>query len=162
MPNKPSKPTPAVEHASVDIKELSKLATWLESTGLEEMEVETLEYRVRLKKPSMAMACPPAPMPQPVNLTVNPAPAAATAAPADDHANAFKSPMVGTFYQAAKPDAPAFVKEGDKVTAGQVLGIIEAMKTMNQIESDRAGTVTKVLVKNAQPVEFGQPLFIIA
>ena len=140
---------------TIDMKQLSDLAKWLEGTGLAEVEVETHGTRIRLRKPSQGghgMSY------------VAPAPAAEVPTAAEAAANtagSFKSPMVGTFYAAPAPDAQPFVKEGDKVKAGQVLGIIEAMKTMNQIESDRAGTVSKVLVSNAQAVEFGQPLFII-
>lgn len=164
MPNKPAaKMSDKATQGLVDVAELSRLSAWLESTGLEEMEVETLEYRIRLKKPAMGVLCPPAPAPQPLNVTVNPPASQAAVAPVtDDMSHAFKSPMVGTFYRASSPDAAPFVKEGDTVAVGQVLGIVEAMKTMNPIESDRAGTVRKVMVTNAQPVEFGQPLFVIA
>jgi acetyl-CoA carboxylase biotin carboxyl carrier protein len=144
--------------AKFDLKQLDQLAKWLETTGLEEVEIESAGTRLRLRKPGVAVAAVAAPV------VAAPAPAAAPATkaePAADSANSFKSPMVGTFYRAGSPDAAPFVKEGDSVVAGQVLGIIEAMKTMNQIESDRAGTVTKILVANAQAVEYGQPMFII-
>lgn len=141
----------------LDLKQLDQLAKWLETTGLEEVEIEMDDTRIRLRKPSAAMvsyAAPAAPV------AAAPA-AAATAAPEADSANTFKSPMVGTFYRAASPDAAPFVKEGDTVSVGQPLAIIEAMKTMNQIEADRSGTIVKVLATNAQAVEFGQPLFVI-
>ncbi len=141
-----------------DIKQLDQLAKWLEGTGLEEVEIESHGTRLRLRKPGVAMVAATAPAVQ----TAMPAATSATVeTPAETSANAFKSPMVGTFYRSSNPDAAPFVKEGDKVSAGQTLGIIEAMKTMNQIEADRAGTVTKILVQNAQAVEYGQPLFII-
>ena len=141
----------------LNLSDLSNLATWLEGTGLEEVEVETIEYRIRLKKPSFGVAlAPAAPVGAPAPMTAAPAPAVV-----DDSAT-FKSPMVGTFYRSSSPDAAPFVKEGDSIAVGQVLGIIEAMKTMNQITADRAGTLTRVIVGNAQPVEYGQPLFIIA
>lgn len=141
----------------LNLSDLSNLATWLEGTGLEEVEVETIEYRIRLKKPSVGMTLPPA---APVA-----APAPAVTAPAPvlvEDSTTFKSPMVGTFYRSSSPESAPFVKEGDNIAVGQVLGIIEAMKTMNQITADRAGTLTRVIVGNAQPVEFGQPLFVIA
>ncbi|NBV54844.1 MAG: acetyl-CoA carboxylase biotin carboxyl carrier protein [Proteobacteria bacterium] len=134
--------------------ELTKLAEWLKSAPVNEVEVESAGTRLRLSKAgSMVMAQP----------TASAAPAAApsaAAAPAN-HANAFKSPMVGTFYSASTPEAPPFIKVGDSVQTGQTLGIIEAMKTMNQITATSSGIVTKIMVENAQPVEFGQPLFII-
>lgn len=154
----PATPKPSKASDKLDLKQLDQLAKWLESSSMEEVEIEAAGTRIRLRKPGSGMvsyaAAAPAPVPQA-------APAPAAAKPETDSANAFKSPMVGTFYRAASPDAAPFVKEGDKVSVGQPLGIIEAMKTMNQIESDRAGTVTKVLAGNAQAVEFGQPLFII-
>ncbi len=144
------------ESGAIDLKQLDQLAKWLETTGLEEVEIETAGTRLRLRKPGVATVAA-----APVVQAVAPAtPAAAAPAPAVD-ANAFKSPMVGTFYRSSSPDAAPFVKEGDTVSAGQTLGIIEAMKTMNQIEADKGGTVTKILVQNAQAVEYGQPLFII-
>lgn len=152
MPESKSTPAP------FDIKQLDQLAKWLEGTGLEEVEIESHGTRLRLRKPGVAMATVAA---APVAASVPAATAATVEAPAETAANAFKSPMVGTFYRSGSPDSAPFIKEGDKVAAGQTLGIIEAMKTMNQIEADRAGTVTKILVQNAQAVEYGQPLFII-
>lgn len=154
MTDTSKKPAPTT---SFDIKQLDQLAKWLETTGLEEVEIESHGTRLRLRKPGSGMVTQ---MAAPVAATPVAAPVAA-AAPATDTAATFKSPMVGTFYRANSPESPALVKEGDTVTVGQTLAIIEAMKTMNQIESDRAGTVTKILVSNAQAVEYGQPLFII-
>ncbi len=135
--------------------ELDALAAWLEGTSLAEVEVEHNGLKVKLKKPSagqtLVAAAPQAVAPQ------------AAAKPAEDNsANTFTSPLVGTFYAASSPEAPAFVSVGTAVKEGQVLGIVEAMKTMNQLTSDRSGTVQKILVKNGSPVEFGQPLFVIA
>ncbi len=153
MPESKSAPAP------FDIKQLDQLAKWLEGTGLEEVEIESHGTRLRLRKPGVAMVAAAA---TPVmQTTAVPAATGATVEAPTDSANAFKSPMVGTFYRSSSPDSAPFIKEGDKVSAGQTLGIIEAMKTMNQIEADRAGTVTKILVQNAQAVEYGQPLFII-
>ena len=92
------------------------------------------------------------------SVCIGPAPSAAEP---EVQGHAVRSPMVGTFYASPSPDASAFVKEGDTVSAGQTLCIIEAMKILNQIESDKAGKITKILVENGQPVEFDQPLFII-
>lgn len=154
---KPAQPQVQQElSGKIDLKQLDQLAKWLETTGLEEVEIETAGTRLRLRKPSTAVmhAAPvhsaPAHVPTPLK-----------AEPTVDTASHFKSPMVGTFYRATSPDGAPLVKEGDTVSVGQPLAIIEAMKTMNQIESDRAGTVTKILVSNAQAVEYGQPLFII-
>lgn len=149
--------TPAKSAASdkLDLKQLDQLSKWLESSSMEEVEIESAGTRIRLRKPGsgvVSYASAPAAAPQ----TSAPA-----AKPEADTANAFKSPMVGTFYRSTSPDASPLVKEGDQVSVGQPLAIIEAMKTMNQIESDRAGTVKKILAANAQAVEFGQPLFII-
>jgi acetyl-CoA carboxylase biotin carboxyl carrier protein len=102
-------------------------------------------------------AATPAPLPTPT-------PAPVVAAPANESEEGFdiiKSPIVGTFYEASSPGSPAFVKEGDTVVVGQVLCIVEAMKLMNEIESEAAGKILKILVSNGQPVEYGQPLFKI-
>ena len=111
-----------------------------------------------------APAAAPAPQPSPVNETAPaaaaPAPPAAEAAPASD-SHLVRSPIVGTFYASPSPDAEPFVRVGDRVKKGQVLCIVEAMKLMNEIESDADGTVQQILVKNAQPVEYGEPLFAI-
>ncbi|RYG62251.1 MAG: acetyl-CoA carboxylase biotin carboxyl carrier protein [Alphaproteobacteria bacterium] len=141
----------------MDLKQLDQLAKWLETTGLEEVEIETSGTRLRLRKPGVAVTAVAAPV-----AAVPQAAAAPAAAPVvNNDAITFKSPMVGTFYRAGSPDAAPFVKEGDVVSVGQPIAIIEAMKTMNQIEADRAGTITKVFAQNAQAVEYGQPLFII-
>lgn len=149
----------------LDAKFVRTMAKLLEESGLTEMEYSEGERRIRLSR-----AAPPAPMgyapayaPAPVAAAAAPAPAAAPAAavaPAQ-HPGAVKSPMVGTAYMASEPSAPPFVKEGDTVKAGQTILIIEAMKVMNPIKAPKGGTVTQILVANAQPVEFGQPLLII-
>lgn len=144
--------------ASLDYKGMDKLAKWLETSGMEEVEIEQDDLRIRLRRPgSGTVAYAAAPQ------AVAAAPAAA-AAPVAEAApqNTFNSPMVGTYYHASSPESAPFVKVGDAVQKGQTLAIIEAMKTMNPIESDRAGTIQKILVNNAQPVEYGQPMFVIA
>jgi acetyl-CoA carboxylase biotin carboxyl carrier protein len=148
----------------MDIRKVKKLIELLEESDVAEIEIHEGEESVRISRGSTAVV---APMAAPVAAApmAAPAPAAApVAAPAAEpeiQGHAVRSPMVGTFYSAPSPEASAFVKEGDTVSAGQTLCIIEAMKILNQIESDKAGKVTKILVENGQPVEFDQPLFII-
>ncbi|MBK8542381.1 MAG: acetyl-CoA carboxylase biotin carboxyl carrier protein [Caulobacteraceae bacterium] len=150
------------------------LAKVLDDTGLTEIEVEYGELRLRLARTLVMAQQPPAhthvvhsaPAPVaalPPPVAAAPAPAAPPAAPADaaSHPGAVLSPMVGTAYLAANEDAPAFVKVGDKVTKGQTILLIEAMKTFNQIHATHDGTVKQILVGNADPVEFNQPLMII-
>ena len=149
----------------MDIRKVKKLIELLEESDVAEIEIHEGEESVRISRGSTAVV---APMAAPVAVTpAAPAPAAAPAtaptatAEPEIQGHAVRSPMVGTFYSAPSPDASAFVKEGDTVSAGQTLCIIEAMKILNQIESDKAGKITKILVENGQPVEFDQPLFII-
>ncbi|BEV00765.1 acetyl-CoA carboxylase biotin carboxyl carrier protein [Novosphingobium olei] len=150
---------------AIDSALVRELAELLADTGLSEIEVEDGERKIRVARTLTAAAAPvtyAAPAP------AAPAPAAAApavapeAAPAADHANALKSPMVGTAYLAAEPGAPNFVSVGQAVKAGETLLIIEAMKVMNAITAPAAGTVKAILVENAQPVEFDQPLVVIA
>jgi acetyl-CoA carboxylase biotin carboxyl carrier protein len=149
-----------------DLALIRKLAELLNDSGLGELEYETNGRRVRLAKQ------PPATTSAPIFVggaapAVAAAPAAASsaaAAPAVDDANnpgAVKSPMVGTAYLAPEPGKPAFINVGDKVAAGQTLLIIEAMKTFNPIKAPKAGTVSKIIIGNAQPVEFGQVLLVV-
>lgn len=147
---------------NVDTSLVRELAEMLGETGLTEIEVEDGDRKIRVSRGGVVMAAAPAPM-------ANPAPAApaATAGPAEsapaeaDTAGAMKSPMVGTVYLAPEPGASDFVKVGDSVKEGQTLLIVEAMKVMNPITADKAGTVKSILVENAQPVEFDQPLIVI-
>lgn len=156
----------------MDIRKVKKLIELLEESGIAEIEISEGEESVRISRypkggapqpivhyapaPSAPPASTAAPAPTVAPQAVAPAPAAAARA---DHT--VTAPMVGTFYAAATPGAKAFVDIGSEVNVGDTLCIIEAMKMMNQIESDKAGRVTAVLVKNGDPVEFGQPLFII-
>ena len=149
---------------NVDTALVRELAEMLGDTGLTEIEVEDGERKIRVSRGGgVAMAAAPAPMAAPAPA----APAAAApvpesaAAPEADTAGAIKSPMVGTVYLASEPGAANFVKVGDSVTEGQTLLIVEAMKVMNPITADKAGTVKAILVQNAQPVEFDQPLVVI-
>jgi acetyl-CoA carboxylase biotin carboxyl carrier protein len=144
---------------NVDTALVRELADMLSETGLTEIEVEDGERKIRVARGAVA-----APMAAPAPVAAVPAaPAAAPiVAAGPDHSDALKSPMVGTVYLAADPSTPNFIKPGDKIAVGDTLLIVEAMKVMNPIVSDRAGTVLEVLVDNAQPVEFDQPLVLIA
>mgnify|MGYP003340523969 FL=1 len=152
----------------MDIRKVKKLIELLEASSVDEIEIKEGEESVRISRNTaapIAMAAPVAApaMPAPV-APVPAAPAPAPAAPeatAASAANAVKSPMVGTFYRSPSPDAAPFVEVGQSVRAGDVLCIVEAMKMMNQIEADRAGTVTAVHAENGEPVEFDQPLITV-
>jgi acetyl-CoA carboxylase biotin carboxyl carrier protein len=137
---------------------IRELALLLDETNLTEIEIERAGLRVRVARNiSIAAAMPASYQPAPQVTAANPAPVADIA----KHPGVVPSPMVGTVYWASEPGAKPFVEVGAKVTAGQTLLIIEAMKTMNQIPSPRAGTVTQILIEDGQPVEFGEPLVII-
>jgi acetyl-CoA carboxylase biotin carboxyl carrier protein len=149
----------------MDIRKVKKLIELLEESGIAEIEIKEGEEAVRISRmptgayathaPAPIMMAPPAAIAAPVA-----APVEAAAKPrANEHV--VTAPMVGTFYAAATPGAKAFVDIGDEVKLGQVLCIIEAMKMMNQIEADKAGKITSVMAQNGDPVEFGQPLFVI-
>jgi acetyl-CoA carboxylase biotin carboxyl carrier protein len=149
----------------MDIRKVKKLIELLEESGISELEISEGEESVRISRhPRMAMQAPMAaamPMAAAVPLApATPATAAGEHKPRNDD-NTVTSPMVGTYYSASAPGAKAFVELGTEIKVGQILCIIEAMKMMNQIESDKAGRVTAILAKNGEPVEFGQPLFII-
>ena len=140
---------------------IRELALLLDETNLTEIEIERARLRVRVARNiSIAASLPPGVQPP---ATAAPAVAAAPADVADiaKHPGVVPSPMVGTAYWASEPGAKPFIEIGSKVAVGQTLLIIEAMKTMNQIPSPRAGTVTQILVEDGQPVEFGEPLVII-
>lgn len=155
----------AVRGMNVDTKLIRELAEMLGETGLTEIEVEDGERKIRVARGGVAVAAAPVAPVAVAPVAVAPVAAAAPAAVAalaPDHSSALKSPMVGTVYLAADPEAPNFIKVGDQVKQGDTLLIIEAMKVMNPITADRAGTVSEILVDNAQPVEFDQPLVLIA
>ncbi|MGB8337985.1 MAG: acetyl-CoA carboxylase biotin carboxyl carrier protein [Burkholderiales bacterium] len=155
----------------MDLRKLKTLIDLVEQSGIAELEITEGEEKVRISRTSpqtqqvlMTTQTMPALTPQ-MQMAMAP-PAAPLAAPAPVtppvlEGHTVKSPMVGTFYRSAAPGADAFVKIGDTVTEGQTLCIIEAMKLLNEIESDKAGVVKFILVENGQPVEYGQPLFII-
>jgi acetyl-CoA carboxylase biotin carboxyl carrier protein len=156
----------------MDLKEIQDLIRFVSKSGVTEVELErdgfkivikaekpTTEYHAVMQQPMMMQAQPQMAAPAPA-----PAPAAAPAAapaPAADGGVGIKSPMIGTFYRSGGPDKEPFVKVGDKVEKGQVVCIIEAMKLFNEIESEVSGTITKVMVENASPVEYDQPLFLV-
>jgi acetyl-CoA carboxylase biotin carboxyl carrier protein len=150
--------------------EIKELVEFLAEKDITEFEMERGDVKLRVKRGVSFVAAAPAAVAAPVAVAAPaPAPAAApaaasAAAPAaapesEEGIHVVKSPIVGTFYEASSPGAPPYVKEGDTVSVGKVLCIVEAMKLMNEIESDVAGTIVKVLVSNGQPVEYGQPLF---
>jgi acetyl-CoA carboxylase biotin carboxyl carrier protein len=151
-------------------KEIKELVEFLVEKDIAEFELERGDVKIRIKRghasaapaaPAVASYAPPvAPLAaMPVSA---PAPvAAASASGSEEGFDIIKSPIVGTFYESSSPGSPAFVKQGDKVAVGQVLCIVEAMKLMNEIESETAGEIVKILVSNGQPVEYGQPLFKI-
>ncbi len=147
----------------VDQELIRDLAGILNDTNLTEIEVELGDFKVRVSRQAQAVHAAIAPQPVYAPAPLQPAPAGApvAAAPAADSKNAVPSPMVGTAYLAPSPDAKAFIEIGQTVKEGQTLLIIEAMKTMNQIPSPRSGTVTAILIEDAQPVEFGMPLVVI-
>ncbi|WP_199100975.1 acetyl-CoA carboxylase biotin carboxyl carrier protein [Dyella sp. ASV21] len=152
----------------MDLRKIKKLIDLLEESNLAELEIKEGEEVVRLSRvPKGTVTVAPAPVAMPAAAApVAAAPvAAAEAAPANaglPAGHVVKAPMVGTFYASSTPGAAAFVKVGQQVKAGETLGIIEAMKMFNQIEADVAGTVQAILVENGQPVEFDQPMFVIA
>jgi acetyl-CoA carboxylase biotin carboxyl carrier protein len=150
---------PAAKFSSDDSALIRELATLLDETSLTEIEIERAGLRLRVARNLSIAAAMPAPV-----AAVAAVPAAAAPAAAPDlskHPGAVTSPMVGTAYWSPEPGAKPFIEVGSKVSVGQTLLIIEAMKTMNQIPSPRAGTVTQILVEDGQPVEFGEPLVII-
>lgn len=147
----------------VDTKLIRQLAEMLAETGLTEIEVEDGERKIRVSRGASAAAPAQYHVPAaPVAVAAPAAEAPAAAPPASELANALRSPMVGTAYLYPEPGADAFVKVGDKVKAGDTLLIVEAMKVMNPITATQDGTVQQILVENAQPVEYDQPLVVIA
>ena len=151
----------------MDLRKLKKLIDLVEESGIAELEITEGEEKVRIVKnrPTLAISegaappPPPAPVARPPQAATEPRPELADSA---KEGHSLKSPMVGTFYRTPSPDAKPFVEVGQSVKEGQIICIIEAMKLMNEIECDKSGAVTAILVENGQPVEYGQPLFIIS
>jgi len=148
----------------MDIRKVKKLIELLEESGIAEIEINEGEESVRISRYGSGAAPMPVPMQQFAAAPV-PAPPAAESESNDDSCaisgHTIDSPMVGTFYTSASPGAPVFCKVGDSISEGDTVCIIEAMKILNQIEADKSGVVKAILVENAQPVEFGQPLIVI-
>jgi acetyl-CoA carboxylase biotin carboxyl carrier protein len=161
----------------MDPKDLKRILDSIKESDVNEFSLETPDYKLHVKRgaevvhaaaPQAVMAAAPAPqvtvaplaapaaLPAPVEAPAAPVPVAAASS-----GTTVKAPIVGTFYQSSSPDAAAFVKVGDHVEVGKILCIIEAMKLMNEIEAEVAGTIRQILVQNASPVEYGQPLFVI-
>jgi acetyl-CoA carboxylase biotin carboxyl carrier protein len=155
----------------MDLRKLKKLIDLVQESGIAELEITEGEEKVKIVKGGEATVTPLAPAAAPAKAAAAaPAPAAAPAAPAAGTApeevpapsgHLLKAPMVGTFYRSASPEAKPFVEVGQNVKAGETVCIIEAMKLMNEIEADATGMIKAILVENGQPVEYGQPLFII-
>lgn len=148
----------------MDIRKIKKLIELVEESGINELEISEGEESVRISRGGSVVAAP-APLVQAAPIAAPAAPAASApaveSAPAAVTGHTVRSPMVGTFYSAASPEAPAFVEVGQHVNVGDTLCILEAMKMMNQIESDKSGIVKEILASNEDAIEFDQPLFII-
>ncbi len=147
----------------MDIRKIKKLIELVEESGINELEISEGEESVRISRGGTVVAAP-APVMQAAPVAAAPiaaVPLADAAAPAAISGHIVRSPMVGTFYASASPDAPAFVEVGQHVNAGDTLCILEAMKMMNQIEADKSGVIKEILANNEDAIEFDQPLFII-
>lgn len=173
MANGPANP----KKGNVNIKDLKKLIDLMRKAELTEVDIEQEGLKIKLRKgsePQVAFSAPaaqapaaPAPVaqapaaPAPVAAAPAAAPPAASEVPVSKSGLTITAPMVGTFYSASNPENPPFIQEGDRVEIGKTVCIIEAMKLMNEIKAEVSGRVVKVMVENAQPVEYGQPLFIV-
>ena len=150
----------------MDLRKLKTLIDLVQNSGISELEISEGEEKIRIAKhcapgaTTVLMGAPQAAVPAAPQYAT--APVAVEAAPEEPDGHVLKAPMVGTFYRSGSPGASAFVEVGQSVKQGDTLCIIEAMKLMNEIEADASGTIKAILVENGQPVEFGQPLFVIA
>jgi acetyl-CoA carboxylase biotin carboxyl carrier protein len=148
----------------MDLRKLKTLIELVESSGIAELEISEGEERVRITRTAASTQQSHPPTTQPIIAEAVPqaiVPAAEPTKPAVAEGHVVKSPMVGTFYRSASPGSKAFVDVGQTVNSGETLCIIEAMKLLNEIEADQSGIIKAILVENGQPVEFGQPLFVI-
>jgi acetyl-CoA carboxylase biotin carboxyl carrier protein len=151
----------------MDLRKLKKLIDLVQESGIAELEITEGEEKVRISRAGNALQTAVMTMPQATTMmaaapaAAAAAPAAAPETPAEPEGHVVKSPMVGTFYRSSAPGAKPFVEIGQSVNAGDTLCIIEAMKLLNEIEADQGGAIKSVLVENGQPVEYGQPLFLI-
>jgi len=152
----------------MDLRKLKTLIDLVQQSGIAELEITEGEEKVRISRGMPGMVVHGMPQPGTAYVTapamqpVPEAPAAAAAAPAQPEGHAIKSPMVGTFYRSSAPGAKPFAEVGQAVKAGETVCIIEAMKLLNEIESDQDGIIKEILVENGEPVEYGQPLFLLA
>lgn len=157
---------------SMDIKQIQDLIKFVAKSGVNEVSIEEKDFKITIKtsqEPTYVTATLPAPVAAPQTPAAVPAAAPAPAAPAavtpaaaaDSNLVTIKSPMIGTFYRSSSPDKPPFVSVGDEISAGKVICIVEAMKLFNEIESEVSGKIVKVLVDDAQPIEYDQPLFLV-
>jgi len=156
----------------MDIKQIQDLIKFVAKSGVNEVSIEEENFKITIKTnqaPTYVTATVPTALPQPAQTAVaptvptpveTPQPAAAKAEDTSNYVT-IKSPMIGTFYRSPSPDKPAFVNVGDEITAGKVVCIVEAMKLFNEIESEVSGKIVKILVDDAQPVEYDQPLFLV-
>ncbi len=159
----------------MDIKQIQELIKFVHKSGVNEVSIEEKDFKITIKtnqaptvvNASIPAAAPVAMAPQAAApapaAPIAPAPAGQAASPAADESNyiTVKSPMIGTFYRSSSPDKPVLVNVGDEIKPGQVLCIVEAMKLFNEIESEVSGRIVKVLVDNASPIEYDQPLFLV-
>lgn len=155
----------------METKEIQKLIDFIAQSGLDEVNIETTDLKIKVKRYGSAQVIQSAPAvtsapvvsaAAPVSAPATPvATPAAGQEPAKSNLVTIKSPMIGTFYRAASPESPAFVSVGDEIKPGKVVCVIEAMKLFNEIESEISGKIVKILVENATPVEFDQPLFLV-
>ena len=158
--NRNEKQGPVAGAGKIDMESLRQLLALMSEHGLAELEIEQEDMAVRLRKAG-AVAAPAAPVAVPVVAAAVPAAQAAAPAVREEKLPTINSPMVGTFYVASSPEAAALAKVGDPVTEETVVCIIEAMKVFTEIRAEMSGTIEKILVKNAQAVEFGQPMFVV-
>lgn len=158
-------------------KEIQELIDFISQSGLDEVNIETEEFKLKVKKYSDARMQPASPAPsapaaapashpsgQDLSAQAQPSASGDSKASSENEDSKYltvKSPMIGTFYRSSSPDSPAFVNVGDKINAGETVCIVEAMKLFNEIESEVSGTIVKVLIENASPVEYDQPLFLV-
>ena len=146
----------------MDLRKLKKLIDLVQESGIAELEITEGEEKVKIVKGGEATVTPVAALAPSGAAVPAPVAAPAPAEPAPQQGHVLKAPMVGTFYRSASPESKAYVEVGQNVKAGETVCIIEAMKLMNEIEADATGVIKAILVENGQPVEYGQPLFIIA
>src|SRR5688572_9640651 len=158
-----------LNNSEMKTSEIRDLIEFIAQTGLNEVDIETKELKIHVKRErdqnivsgGTPMMAAPVPMATAAAPAATPAPKAEKAVPAGKATSDIKSPMIGTFYRSANPDSPPFVSVGDKINKGQTVGIIEAMKLFNEIESEVSGTIVKVMVENSSPVEYDQVLFVV-